>query len=308
MTGRICGTGSFIPEYCMDNEELSGMVDTSDAWIRERTGIVRRHIARAETVAFMAAEAGKRALENAAVEVAKLELIIVATFSAEAVLPSVACEVQKEIGAKKAVCFDINAACTGFLFAYQTAQAYIAAGIYRKILLIGAEKLSSRVDWTDRGTCILFGDGAGAVVLKAGEGELLPMCAYSDGESSKALTCREPELTIKMDGRRVFEFAVRRVPEAIAEVLEKSQLKKEDIRFFLLHQANERIVAAVAKRLSVEAERFPMNLSEYGNTSAASIPILLDELNRSGRLRRGNHLILAGFGAGLSWGASLIKW
>lgn len=308
MTGRICGTGSFLPEYCMDNEELAGMVDTSDAWIRERTGIIRRHIARAETVAFMAAEAGKRALENAEAEAAELELLIVATFSSEEVLPGIACEVQKEIGAKKAVCFDINAACTGFLLAYQTAQAYIAAGIYRKVLLIGAEKLSGRVDWTDRSTCILFGDGAGAVVLKAEEGELLPMCAYSDGESSEALTCREPELTIKMDGRRVFEFAVRRVPETIAEVLEKSQLKKEDIRFFLLHQANERIVTAVAKRLSVELQRFPMNLSEYGNTSAASIPILLDELNQAGRLERGNYLILAGFGAGLSWGASLLKW
>ena len=308
MIGRICGTGSYAPVESMDNNDLAKLVDTNDEWIRERTGIVRRHIAKEETTVFMAAQAAKRALENAKILPEEIEMILVATFSSEKLLPSTACEVQKEIGATKAVCMDLNAACTGFLFAYNTAQTYIAAGIYKTVLVIGTESLSKRVDWTDRGTCILFGDGAGAVVMRAEEGELLPMKAYSNGSGGGVLTCEEPEKKIQMDGRRVFEFAVRKVPEVVKELLETAGISKEDIALYILHQANERIVTAVAKRLEVGLERFPMNLSEYGNTSAASIPILLDELNREGKLKKGSYLVFAGFGAGLSWGASLVRW
>lgn len=344
MIGRICGTGSYAPPECMSNDDLAKLVDTSDAWIQERTGIVRRHIAKADTAVSMAVKAAKQALENAGLLAEEVELIVVATASSEAVFPCTACEVQKEIGAVHAACFDLNAACSGFLFAYNTAQAYIAAGMYKTALLIGAEALSHLVNWQDRGTCILFGDGAGAAVLKAEEGEPLPMVIHSDGMGGGVLTCerqfpntlgaaKEPEAEleakleaepeamsetmdgmeafeecISMDGRKVFEFAVKKVPEAIRELLAAAGLSKEDIGCFVLHQANRRIVEAVAKRLEVDRSKFPINLGEYGNTSAASIPILLDELNREEKLAKGSYVVLAGFGAGLSWGASLLRW
>ena len=223
------------------------------------------------------------------------------------ILPCAACEVQKEIGAVNAVCFDLNAACSGFLFAYNTAQAYIASGIYRTGIVIGAECLSNLIDWKDRGTCILFGDGAGAVVVKAKEGTQPSIITHSDGEKGKALTCEQNDF-IHMDGQEVFKFAVKQVPKCICELLEANGLKKEEIHYFILHQANRRIVEAVAKRLKIEIEKFPMNLQEYGNTSSASIPILLDEMNQKGLLRKGMKIVIAGFGAGLSWGASLIEW
>ena len=268
-------------------------------------------------------------------------------------LPCAACEVQKELGAVHAACFDLNAACTGFLFAYNTAQAYIAAGLCRTALLIGSESLSNMVNWKDRGTCILFGDGAGAAVLRAEPGELPSPVMHSDGAAGPALTLMSrhrkgwaeeknagqkpaaslagqdpqgnmaevlpiqshvdqasihPEEFIRMDGREVFRFAVKRVPEVIRELLDSSGMGPEEIDYFVLHQANRRIVESVAKRLDAEIEKFPMNLEEYGNTSSASIPILLDEMNRDGRLKSGQTIVLAGFGAGLSWGAAILKW
>ena len=308
MTGKICGTGAYIPEKILDNEALSKLVDTSDEWIRSRTGIRRRHIAgEKETVAFMAGEAAKAALQNAKVNGSAVELILAATMSAEEAMPGVAARVQQTIGAKGAASFDINSACTGFLAALNTAQTYIEAGIYKTVLVVGAEKLSSLVDWNDRNSCILFGDGAGAVVLKADPEGLYVQVSHSEGEKGQALTAPKNDF-LQMDGRAVFEFAVSRVPEVIREVLKKAGIEKEEVDFYLLHQANRRIISAAVKRLGLEEERFPMNMEEYGNTSAASIPILLYEENRRGKLKKDSLLVLSGFGGGLTYGASLLRW
>ena len=320
MRGKVCGTGSNVPSHYLDNHALSQMVDTSDEWIRERTGINKRHIARDETVASLAVEAAKRAVCDSKIQGDEIDLIIVATASAESQFPNTACEVQKEIGAVHAFCFDLNAACTGFLYAYNTAQAYFAAGLSKTALVIGADCLSRLVNWQDRNTCILFGDGAGAVVLKRVNEELLTAISHSDGTKGEVLTCRsrhrkDEDTTkqfidsyIQMNGQEVFRFAVTKVPEVIQQVLQQENLTVESIDYFILHQANKRIVESVAKRLQAEPEKFPMNLQEYGNTSAASIPILLDELNRQSRLKKGQKLIFAGFGAGLTWGATLVEW
>lgn len=308
MTGKICGTGAYIPEKILDNEALSKLVDTSDEWIRSRTGIRRRHIAgEKETVDFMAGEAAKAALQNAKLNGSAVELILAATMSAEEAMPGVAARVQQTIGAKGAASFDINSACTGFLAALNTAQTYIEAGIYKTVLVVGAEKLSSLVDWNDRNSCILFGDGAGAVVLKADPEGLYVQVSHSEGEKGQALTAPKNGF-LQMDGRAVFEFAVSRVPEVIREVLKKAGIEKEEVDFYLLHQANRRIISAAVKRLGLEEERFPMNMEEYGNTSAASIPILLYEENRRGKLKKDSLLVLSGFGGGLTYGASLLRW
>lgn len=328
MTATICGTGSYIPSYTMDNHDIARLVETSDEWIRERTGVVRRHIVRDETTVSMAAEAAKKALEDAGVSPEELDLILVSTISSNLILPCAACEVQKELGAVNATCFDLSAACTGFVLAYNTAVAYLTGGVYRTALVIGSESLSNLTNWKDRGTCILFGDGAGAAVICAdssGKGGYLPV-THSDGGKGDALTCKSRHdsngLTgesvpkdamdevyyMQMDGREVFKFAVKKVPEVISEVLEMNQVSAEEISYYVLHQANRRIVEAVAKRLLEPMEKFPMNLQEYGNTSSASIPILLDEMNRREKLQKGQKIVLAGFGAGLTWGASIIEW
>lgn len=319
MTGVICGTGSYIPVHTMDNNDIAQLVETNDEWIRERTGVVKRHIIQEETTVSMAADAARKALENGNVSAEEVDLILVSTISSNVILPCAACEVQKAIGAVNATCFDLSAACTGFVFAYNTAVAYLASGMYRTILIIGSESLSNLTNWKDRGTCILFGDGAGAAVVKAAEGKLYRAVTHSDGFKGEALTCTSrhnrnweeiplEETYMQMDGQAVFKFAVKRVPEAVKEVLEKNNMTAEEIDYFILHQANKRIVEAVAKRLDVSIDKFPMNLQEYGNTSSASIPILLDEMSRDGRLKKSQKIILAGFGAGLSWGATILEW
>lgn len=329
MTATICGTGSYIPSYTMDNNDIARLVETSDEWIRERTGVIRRHIVKEETTVSMAAEASRRALEDAGMAPKEVDLILVSTISSNVILPCAACEVQKELGAVNATCFDLSAACTGFVLAYNTAAAYLAGGVYRTALVIGSESLSNLTNWKDRGTCILFGDGAGAAVLKADETrEAALSVTHSDGGKGAALTCKsrhdfsgladagqsDPETMLddehymQMDGQAVFKFAVKRVPEVIGEVLKLNQTGTEEIAYYILHQANKRIVEAVAKRLGEPMEKFPMNLQEYGNTSSASIPILLDEMNRDGRLKPGQKLVMAGFGAGLTWGAALVEW
>ncbi len=319
MTGVICGTGSCVPGRTLDNHDIAELVDTSDEWIRERTGIVRRRVIEDETTVTMAAEAGARALKDAGMAPEELDLIVVATFSSNVALPCTACEVQRILGAVNAVCFDLNAACSGFIFAYNTAVGHLLGGMCRTALIIGSESLSTLTNWKDRGTCILFGDGAGAAVLRARDGIPYRAVAHSDGGKGSALICRTgnvknrkeqaaEDLYMQMDGRSVFQFAVKKVPEAIHEVLEANGLKVEDIDYFILHQANQRIVEAVARRMGIEIGKFPMNLQEYGNTSSASIPILLDELRRNGTLRPGQKLVIAGFGAGLSWGADIIDW
>lgn len=329
MTGVICGTGACVPDRILDNNEIAQFVDTSDQWIQERTGVIRRRIAQTETTASMAAEAGRQALEEAGIRPEEIDMILAATATPDHIFPCAACEIQERLQAVNAVCFDLNAACSGFLFAYQTAQAYITSGMYRTILVVGSESLSRIVNWEDRGTCILFGDGSGAAVLRAKEGKNWIPAAHSDGKGGPALLCPGPNVSgnggnlpgsdsaegsglertgITMDGKAVFQFAVRKVPEVIREVLDANGLSADDIDWFILHQANRRIVESVAKRLKTDIERFPMNLQEYGNTSSASIPILLNEMNRKGLLKKGQKLVMAGFGAGLSWGAAVLEW
>lgn len=319
MVGKICGTGSYVPLHVMDNNDLAKIVDTSDEWIRERTGIGKRHIIEEETTSYMAGQAALRAVEQSGIDPSEIELILVATSSSEIVFPCAACEVQKTIGAVHAAGYDLNAACTGFVLAFNTAQAYIGAGIYKTVLVIGADSMSNLVDWSDRGTCILFGDGAGAVLLRAEEGAPVYMAAHSDGVKGPALTGmsrhrkdwkieNDSESYIHMDGQAVFKFAVRKVPEIIEEVLDRAGIGIDEIDYFVLHQANRRIIEAAAKRLKTDITKFPMNLEEYANTSAATVPILLDEMNREGSLHKGQKIMLAGFGAGLTWAACLFEW
>ena len=319
MVGKICGTGSYVPPHVMDNNDLAKIVDTSDEWIRERTGIGKRHIIEKETTSYMAGQAALRAVEQSGIDPSEIELILVATSSSEIVFPCAACEVQKTIGAVHAAGYDLNAACTGFVLAFNTAQAYIGAGIYKTVLVIGADSMSNLVDWSDRGTCILFGDGAGAALLRAEEGAPVYMAAHSDGVKGPALTGmsrhrkdwkieNDSESYIHMDGQAVFKFAVRKVPEIIEEVLDRAGIGIDEIDYFVLHQANRRIIEAAAKRLKTDITKFPMNLEEYANTSAATVPILLDEMNREGSLHKGQKIMLAGFGAGLTWAACLFEW
>lgn len=316
---KIAGTGSFLPEKILDNHELSRMVETSDEWIQTRTGVKTRHIAQKETVADLAVKAAKRAVDNAKIMPEDIDMVIVATVSAEQTLPCVACEVQAALGATHAAAFDVNSACSGFITGYQMAAGQMKAGLIRTALVIGSECLSNGIDWTDRGTCILFGDGAGAAVLKA-EGNpedlCLPVVLHADGRKGHVLTCSvghgKDKLPFddyyRMDGREIFKFAVKKVPEVIREILHCSGRRAEEIDYFLLHQANRRIIEAIAKRLGQEESKFPMNIMENGNISSACIPILLDELNRSHRLKPGMKLVVAGFGGGLTWGGFYMEW
>ena len=308
MNTKIIGTGSAVPSRVLDNEELSTFLDTSDEWIRTRTGIRSRHIAQeGQTASALAAQAAKKAIADAGIAAEQIEAIIVATSTPDYIFPSTANLVQQEIGAERAACFDLSAACTGFLYAMSVADAYIKAGMYKKVLVIGAEVMSQVVDWKDRSVCVLFGDGAGAVVLGEDSSGKSIFRLHSDSGSAQALTLGK-ENAVHMNGREIFSFAVRKVPESVKEVLEESETAKEQVKYFILHQANVRIIESVAKRLGIDMNRFPVNLSRYGNTSSASIPILLDELNRENKLQNEDLLVFAGFGAGLNWGSILVKW
>ena len=320
------------------------MVETSDEWIRERTGIRERHVSVGETVVTLASEAARKALEQAGKRAEEIDLILVASCSPEQYLPCCACQVQADIGAVNALAFDVNAACSGFLFALNTADAYLRTGLAENALVIGSEVLSKLVDWKDRGSCILFGDGAGAVVVercrtesRAVEEKQIPAAGilgralHSDGTGGGVLQCDARELTtpyartsavktdqnqpmddrehfIQMDGQEVYRFATRRVPQCIEEALSDAGLTVPDIDLFVLHQANARIIDAVAKRLHADRKKFPTNLERVGNLSSASIPVLLDELHKQGKLHRGDRIVLAGFGAGLTIGACVMTW
>lgn len=329
LTSQIIGTGRALPERILKNSELETLVDTNDAWIQDRTGIIERRIAgKNESTSQLAITAAQEALKDANLTAEAIDFIILATFTPSSVMPNDACLIQSALGASHAVCFDINAACSGFLFALQTAHAYICSGLARYVLVIGAENISRILDWSDRKTCILFGDGAGAVVLSASdsfEHGILDFESGSDGNRGTVLTlagyknssaCLFPNseevfdksFFLKMDGQEVFKFAVRKVPETIFALAKRNHLLPEEIDWYLLHQANVRILSSVAKRLSVPLSRFPINLNHYGNTSAASIPILLDECKKAGTLLPGQKLILSGFGGGLTWGSCLLSW
>ena len=321
MSVKIIGTGSALPQKEVTNEDLAQLVDTSDEWIRERTGIGSRRISTGETVVSLAAQACEKALENAGKKASEVDLLLVATCTPEQGIPCAACQVQSLLGAVEAVAFDLNAACAGFLFALHTAWAYIEAGIYKNALIAGSEVLSKIIDWTDRGTCVLFGDGAGAVLLeRSAQLGILGFVQHSDGTKGEVLKCdgrqlKNPYISqpfqspyVQMDGREVFAFAVRQVPACILEVLQKEQLTPGDVDLYVLHQANRRIIEGIAKRLTVDMTKFPTNLDRVGNMSSAAIPVLLDELNREGRLQEGMTLVLSGFGAGLTYGACVLRW
>lgn len=323
-TVRIIGTGSALPDRKVTNDDLAQMVETSDEWIRERTGIGERRISEGDGVAQLASRACERALEMAGRKPQEVDLIIVATCSAEYLLPNCACQVQSELGASAAVAFDLNAAFSGFLFALHTAYAYIHSGIYKNALIAGAEVLSKMVDWTDRSTCVLFGDGAGAAYVEACEEEnkgLISFTQGADGTKGMVLSCHDRQVVnpyvtpdspldayIRMDGQEVYRFATRQVPACIQTALNQIQWTADDIDMYILHQANIRIIEAVAKRLKVDIDKFAVNVDRVGNMSSATVPVLLDELNRSGRLTPGMRIAMSGFGAGLTYGACVLIW
>ena len=327
MNIRIKGTGSAVPKKKVTNDDLSKLMDTSDEWIRSRTGIESRHLAVEETTTSLSVEAAEKALKSAGISAEEIDIIVAATVTPDKFFPNLSCEVQSALGAKNAVAFDLSAACSGFIFALDTVTMYLQNGMYKNALIIGAETLSKIMDWNDRSTCVLFGDGAGAAVVCAEESDVadaprgvLAMEMGSDGAKGMVLNCSNRPVNnpfvqndtaldyTSMNGQEVYKFAVRTVPEAIERVLEKAGLKVEDIDLFLLHQANYRLIEGVSKRLKQPMEKFPTNLQEYGNISAASVAILLDNVNNHGMIKSGSKIVLAGFGAGLTWGATVLEW
>ena len=320
---KILGSGHYVPHSIITNDDLSKIVDTNDEWISSRTGISTRHISDGEEASDLAAKAAINAIANAQIEATDIDLILLATMSPDAMLPNCACTVQAKIGATNATCFDINAACSGFLFALNTANAYLASGMYKTVLVIGTETLSKVVDWTDRSTCVLFGDGAGAMVVTADDTKAFYSVTGSDGIKGPVLTGAATPLKnmltdktndnslhnyfLHMDGQEVFRFAVTKVPECICQVLDKAGKNVADIDLFVLHQANTRIISSVAKRLGVDDSKIPVNLTHYGNTSAASIPLLFSQLKESGALDNVKKIVFSGFGGGLTWGATYIE-
>jgi 3-oxoacyl-[acyl-carrier-protein] synthase-3 len=326
---HIVGWGSYLPDRIMKNDELAKIVDTSDDWIYSRTGIRERHIAgERETTATLAFEAAARALHVADLHPSQVELIIVATSTPEYIFPSTACRVQDYLGAIKAGAFDLSAACSGFVYALSMASNAITAGMVRNAVVIGAETMSRVLDWNDRGTCILFGDGAGAVVLRSSEvpGGVLSTTLRSDGSGGDLLSLPAvyhnpmpmlgPEYlhnghkknTIEMNGRQVFRFATQVVSESIQDALKMANLTIDDISLIVPHQANVRIIETAAKKLKVPTEKFFVNVETAANTSAASIPIALCDAVKDGRLKPDDNVVFVGFGGGLTWAASVVKW
>lgn len=321
----LAGSGSYLPQRILTNDELSRMVDTSDEWITTRTGIKERHIARPDEVTSdMAAAAARQALESAGIGAETLDVIIVATCTPDTIFPSTACAVQQKIGAANAFCFDLSAACSGFLYAMETARGMLAAGLHRTALVIGADKMSCVVDWQDRTTCVLFGDGAGAVVLTAattGRGIMASMMG-SDGSLGDLLqipgggsrhpaseqTVRDRLHVIKMGGNHVFKHAVLCMSQAGQGVLERAGLEMSQVDWIIPHQANMRIISAIADRAGAPIEKVICNLNKVGNLSAASIPVAMDEAVRDGRIRRGDILLFVAFGGGFTWGAMALEW
>lgn len=322
----ITGCGSATPEQFLSNEELSQIVETSDEWIKSRTGIGKRHLAdQSVSLSQLAAQAAIKALEMAQVSPRDIDLILLATSTPDDLFGSAA-QVQSQIKANRAIAFDLTAACSGFLVGLVTATQFIRTGTYRNILVIGADVLSRWLDWNDRATCVLFGDGAGAVVCQANDTKdnILGFELHSDGSQNGSLNLayEGEELPLKegvsvqkgtykpltMNGREVYRFAVAKVPEVIEKALYRANLTTSDIDWLVLHQANQRIMDAVSERLKLPPEKVISNLSEYGNTSAASIPLALDEAVRSGKVKKGDIIASSGFGAGLTWGGIIFRW
>lgn len=317
---KIIGTGSYVPDTVLTNKQLEVMVETTDQWIQERTGIKERRICTSENTSDLAVKAAINTLKSSNIKAKDIDLIIVATVTPDGMIPSVACKVQKVIGANKAMAFDINAACSGFLFALDIANKYISTGTYNTALIIGAEVLSKIVDWKDRNTCVLFGDGAGGVILtKSEEPCIFNINCKSEGEKGDALTCNNFPVNnllnhngkvekVKMNGKEVYKFAVRVMEEEFKRILREEKLEKENINFILPHQANIRMIESFSKKIEIPLRRFILNLEKYGNTSGASIPIALDEAVKGCKLSKGDNIIVIGFGGGLTYGSALIKW
>jgi 3-oxoacyl-[acyl-carrier-protein] synthase-3 len=321
MAARIVGVGKYLPAKVLTNADLERMVETSNEWIVDRTGIRERRLAADdETTSTMGTAAARNALETAGLRGDQLDLIICATCSPDGMFPASASLIQEALGAHSAAAFDINAACTGFLAALATATQFINAGVYERVLVVGAEVLSRIIDWSDRTTCVLFGDGAGAVVLERGEtGGVGPIVLKSDGSGAPLLYAHGPASSpssvaqnegfcIVMDGREVFKFAVRAMEEVTRQAIAQAGLTVEDIDFVVPHQANQRIISAVGKAMNLAPERVISNVDKYGNTSSASIPVALCEAWEEGRFKPGDRLALVAFGGGLVWGASVVEW
>jgi len=322
----VAGTGSYLPEKVLTNDDLAKLVDTSDEWITSRTGIKERRIAAiGENTSDLATKAAERAMEDAGVTAEEIDLIIVATISPDMFFPSTACFVQKKLGAKNAVCFDISAACSGFLYAMQICRHFINGGNRKTALVIGAEKLSGMTNWEDRNTCVLFGDGAGAAVLRedpSATRRILSSCLASDGNQTDILTVPgggaacpiTPENadqrlnTISMQGREVYKHAVNAMRRASEDALAKAGLTAEQLDMIIPHQANLRIIEAITDRLGVPSEKTFINLDKYGNTSAAAVAIALDEANHQGAIKTGDHVLMVAFGSGLTWASTLLRW
>ncbi len=321
----IAGTGSYLPSKVLTNQDLTKIVDTTDEWITTRTGIKARHIAAdGETTAQFATEAAKRALADAGLEAKDIELIMVATITPEMVFPSTACFVQDAIKAKNAWAFDLAAACSGFVYGLSIARQFVISGRYNNVMVIGAETLSKITDYEDRSSCILFGDGAGAVIVQKSETAKMGMmysCASADGSSWQSLSCRaygsrnpvgkpldDPkQIYMDINGREIYQLAVRRIVEMVYECFDRCNLTADDISMFIPHQMNARIIESIGKRLKLPSERIYINISKYGNTSAASIPIALDECRREGRIKPGDIVLMVAFGGGLTWGANVVQ-
>ena len=324
-TVSIIGTGSYVPDKILTNEDLSRMVNTSDEWITTRTGIKERRIAaKDEHTSDMAAKAALKALEQAKISPTEIDLLLVATATPDMLFPATACFVQKKIGATKAACLDISAACAGFIFGLEIAQQFITSHTYDTVLVIGAEKLTSITNWTDRNTCVLFGDGAGAAVLRhrgsahgvisthiGSDGQYSDILFMPGGGSRCPITRDNVDLnlaTIHMTGKEVYKQAVTAMLRAARKALQDAGLSIEDISCVIPHQANLRIIEAIADRLGIPLEKFYVNLDKYGNTSAAAVAMALDEANRSGRIKAGDYVLMVVFGGGLTWASTVIEW
>ncbi|KXS44701.1 MAG: 3-oxoacyl-[acyl-carrier-protein] synthase III [Candidatus Frackibacter sp. T328-2] len=320
----ITGVGSYVPEKVLTNHDLEKIVDTSDEWIRSRTGIEERRVADDDTATSdLAYEAAKVALDDAGLDAEDLDLIIVATITPDMQFPATACLLQDKLNAEGAAAFDLGAGCSGFVYALSAATQFVETGAYDNVLIVGAETLSKIVNWEDRNTCVLFGDGAGAAVVQPVEsGGVLSNVLGADGSGGELLQLpaggsRQPTCLdtvennlhyIEMEGNSVFKFAVRIMGKAALRALKEADLDREDVDFFIPHQANTRIIDAAAKRLKLDSDDVFVNLNKYGNTSAASIPIALAEAIEAGEINKGDNIVLVGFGAGLTWAASVIKW
>lgn len=318
---EILGVGAYAPKSVMSNFDMEKLVETSDEWIQSRTGIVNRHLTNDENTSDLGVKAALAALEDAGMQAEELDLILLATTSPDHLSPSTAALVQKKIGAKNAVAMDISAGCTGFVYILDLAKNLIASGAYEKVLVVGAEVLSKHINWKDRNTCILFGDGAGALVLaKSEKNGIQDTKIYTDGDLNDLIIVPTTPLSnpvndeeaefeyLAMKGQDVFKFATKVVAKSLKEMMKAHGLENEDIRWIVPHQANKRIIDFAASKLKMDPDKFFINLNEYGNTSGASIPLALNEMNQKGLLAKGDKILLVGFGAGLTWGTALIQW